>query len=406
MINKDQVESLIEIVGENLSHSDIQKRNEAINAFYRVFGERRVRELQQIIEPYIPKLTEILREENNFQIRKTISLILNNMDYLPKDFHNLLLIYKLGIEENSVSSKLMEKLLEFPNNYAEIKEAIFEMMHSPEKYKKMLATGMIVHCSEKLNYLSQEQLEKDWLQIIRNLIQESKIPEVRLIALKALANIAPDIYYEKELLQKELVYNVVFDLLNKFQPNIQVPLSRIMELTSPTINTEIAFLKKNFRVEPTRTKNRAPQPPRQNKPIQWDITKEFYEETLREIVKNDDLSGEFFPLEQVFVKKDGKERYSLTVSSRTKSYICYNCGMPIEKENTKCSSCGKEILKCNVCKLPISFGEETGTCKFCESKGHLSHLQEWLKIKGTCPTCQKKLTIDEIVPIFLEEKKT
>jgi len=400
MLDQNQLKSLIEIVGEDLNHTDIQKRNKAIDAFYQVFGKRSTSELKQVIEPYIPKLYEILWEEKDVQIKKIILLTLNNLGYLPKTFPELLEIFKLGIEEESISSKVGEKLLDFPDTYEELKKALLEMLQSPEKYQRLIATNMISKCAKRPKYISKEQLEKDWLQIVRNLIRESKIELLRIIALDALANIAPDINYEQESLLKEFVYNVVYDLLNKFQPNIQVPLSRIMELASPTISEEVTFLRRNFKTPQNRTPQiKTPQ-------LKWDITSDFYEEALKEIVKNDDLSGEFFPLEQVFVKKDGKERYSLTVSSRTKSYICYNCGMPIEKENTKCSSCGKEILKCNVCKLPISFGEETGTCKFCESKGHLSHLQEWLKIKGTCPTCQKKLTIDEIVPILLEEKKT
>ncbi|MFX1538696.1 MAG: hypothetical protein ACFFDI_31295, partial [Promethearchaeota archaeon] len=85
------------------------------------------------------------------------------------------------------------------------------------------------------------------------------------------------------------------------------------------------------------------------------------------------------------------------------NYTCYSCGEPIEKTQETCANCGNVILKCSVCKLPISAGEQIGKCPQCESKGHLTHLQEWVKSQGKCPYCLQNLRTDAIV--ILEEKK-
>ena len=84
---------------------------------------------------------------------------------------------------------------------------------------------------------------------------------------------------------------------------------------------------------------------------------------------------------------------------KIETYTCYHCGNPIEKHSTKCSSCENEILKCCVCKLPISFGDNVGQCSLCEAKGHLTHMQEWVKTQGKCPTCLQHLPVEGIVPL-------
>jgi len=75
------------------------------------------------------------------------------------------------------------------------------------------------------------------------------------------------------------------------------------------------------------------------------------------------------------------------------AYTCYDCGLPIEKETKICSDCGKEIINCAICKLPISFGDETITCSNCKAIGHFDHFSEWIKINGSCPRCKTKLIL-------------
>ncbi|OLS18965.1 MAG: hypothetical protein HeimC3_47820 [Candidatus Heimdallarchaeota archaeon LC_3] len=54
-----------------------------------------------------------------------------------------------------------------------------------------------------------------------------------------------------------------------------------------------------------------------------------------------------------------------------------------------------QIERCSICKRQIKEGEEIAKCGSCESVGHYSHLAEWVKIKGTCPVCRKKLKLPE-----------
>ncbi|MHA1982859.1 MAG: RING finger domain-containing protein [Candidatus Hodarchaeales archaeon] len=64
---------------------------------------------------------------------------------------------------------------------------------------------------------------------------------------------------------------------------------------------------------------------------------------------------------------------------------------PIEKS----TSTAGQVERCSICKRQIKDGEEIAKCGSCESVGHYSHLAEWVKIKGTCPVCRKKLTLPE-----------
>ncbi|MCF2143366.1 MAG: HEAT repeat domain-containing protein [Candidatus Heimdallarchaeota archaeon] len=87
------------------------------------------------------------------------------------------------------------------------------------------------------------------------------------------------------------------------------------------------------------------------------------------------------------------------------SYTCHNCGYPIEKDFKLCPDCGEPIPHCEICKLPISFGETYGFCPLCEAKGHLPHFQEWVKANGTCPHCLQKIPLEGIVPVEHAIKK-
>lgn len=49
------------------------------------------------------------------------------------------------------------------------------------------------------------------------------------------------------------------------------------------------------------------------------------------------------------------------------------------------------IGRCEVCNLSIYASEETLDCPECHQLAHRSHLLEWIKIKGFCPTCNVKI---------------
>ncbi|MHA1377770.1 MAG: zinc finger domain-containing protein [Candidatus Helarchaeota archaeon] len=50
--------------------------------------------------------------------------------------------------------------------------------------------------------------------------------------------------------------------------------------------------------------------------------------------------------------------------------------------------------KCMVCGLPIKEEQEHEKvyCPHCLNAAHKNHLLEWIKLKGTCPLCLKKLS--------------
>ncbi|MHA1212668.1 MAG: hypothetical protein ACTSSH_09420 [Candidatus Heimdallarchaeota archaeon] len=88
-----------------------------------------------------------------------------------------------------------------------------------------------------------------------------------------------------------------------------------------------------------------------------------------------------------------------------KHFTCFHCGVPLEKNNQFCTDCGKKVLTCSVCKLPIAFGDDVGKCSLCEAKGHLTHLQEWIKVQGKCPVCMQKLSKDDIIQLPSKDSK-
>ena len=47
--------------------------------------------------------------------------------------------------------------------------------------------------------------------------------------------------------------------------------------------------------------------------------------------------------------------------------------------------------RCIVCNLPIADNEEVGRCPHCAHSAHLDHFLEWIKIKGVCPFCKRKV---------------
>ncbi|MHA1556105.1 MAG: hypothetical protein ACTSPM_04140, partial [Candidatus Heimdallarchaeota archaeon] len=93
------------------------------------------------------------------------------------------------------------------------------------------------------------------------------------------------------------------------------------------------------------------------------------------------------------------------IAEISKYYSCYQCGFPIESTSQTCPDCKSDIIKCAVCKLPISFGDEIGSCVLCETKGHLTHMQEWLKTQGKCPVCLQKLPAEGLMQKKTEPKK-
>ncbi len=70
---------------------------------------------------------------------------------------------------------------------------------------------------------------------------------------------------------------------------------------------------------------------------------------------------------------------------------CPYCGAEIHAGATSCENCLGEFQKCIVCNLSIPDLDELTKTPCCKTYAHRAHLKEWLKIKGKCPNCGKKL---------------
>jgi hypothetical protein len=114
------------------------------------------------------------------------------------------------------------------------------------------------------------------------------------------------------------------------------------------------------------------------------------------------IDGDYIEVDDL---DDFSESMRQKIAETEKYYSCFYCGFPVERTSKVCPECKKPIEKCAVCKLPISFGDDIGKCSLCEAKGHLSHMQEWVKTQGKCPVCLQKLPIEGIVPIIVENGK-
>ncbi len=115
---------------------------------------------------------------------------------------------------------------------------------------------------------------------------------------------------------------------------------------------------------------------------------------IKSLLDEGKITGEFLQLENVFIKKTDDK---LLIGSNKYSN-CYYCGHPLEREEQICPDCNNEQIICSVCKLPVVFGDDVGSCSLCEAKGHLIHLQEWIKTQGKCPVCLQSLPLEGIVP--------
>ena len=206
------------------------------------------------------------------------------------------------------------------------------------------------------NHLAFKGLDKILLRKLEQVYTWLKLPFDK-------ERILLELNYHRE---KDTSYPKILDILSQVRPNIPVTLPRIAKFV-------------NF-------------------------PEDKMEGLLIKLAAENPDVGEYLELEQVFIRKENTDQLIDTLKVRYSA--CYYCGQPFEStDDPTCTSCGKEILKCVVCKLPISFGEEVGKCSLCEAKGHLVHMEEWVKTQGKCPYCQQELPLQGVIPEIEELKK-
>ncbi|NHJ05421.1 MAG: hypothetical protein EAX90_11390 [Candidatus Heimdallarchaeota archaeon] len=134
-----------------------------------------------------------------------------------------------------------------------------------------------------------------------------------------------------------------------------------------------------------------------------DLSLKFGYEIDRIVYPSDDISSDHIQFIEYFVDDLLLPTEKMDISH---FYKCYFCGKSINRKSNTCSYCGKEILYCFVCNLPISFGDKIGKCSLCQETAHFIHFQEWIKSLGMCPKCNKKLPLEGIIPITEENKES
>ncbi|MFW9991249.1 MAG: hypothetical protein ACFFD4_04240 [Candidatus Odinarchaeota archaeon] len=95
-------------------------------------------------------------------------------------------------------------------------------------------------------------------------------------------------------------------------------------------------------------------------------------------------------------------RFGIMQSTRT--FTCYYCGAIIVEGSMSCPECSKPVLTCEICKRPINFDDEVGTCIYCNSRYHYSHIMEQVKVNHKCPVGQCGLNEDEVLKLTRQGK--
>jgi hypothetical protein len=77
-------------------------------------------------------------------------------------------------------------------------------------------------------------------------------------------------------------------------------------------------------------------------------------------------------------------------------FRCLECGVVITEQQPVCPECGTKQQRCIVCHQFIGQEELYNKCPHCNQLAHRRHLLEWIKIKGVCPYCQRRLRRKDI----------
>ena len=56
----------------------------------------------------------------------------------------------------------------------------------------------------------------------------------------------------------------------------------------------------------------------------------------------------------------------------------------------------EKLSRCIVCNLPIKENDPALKCPYCKNYAHRDHLLEWIKIKGKCPFCGRRINLDSL----------
>jgi len=101
----------------------------------------------------------------------------------------------------------------------------------------------------------------------------------------------------------------------------------------------------------------------------------------------------YFGILQISKRKDVKE---ILIE-------CRNCGALLSSLDKPCPNCLIRPVPCVICRVGLVRKNAIAQCPNCLVEGHLSHFNQWLDLKGTCPSCRTSLNTSDItisVPSF------
>ncbi len=97
------------------------------------------------------------------------------------------------------------------------------------------------------------------------------------------------------------------------------------------------------------------------------------------------------------VQEEEPDSIAHTRRERPTRYNCRKCGAQITGDKATCQKCGAKQRQCTVCQGFIEHKEQYLQCPHCKQLAHKRHLLEWLKVKGQCPYCRRKLRRKDVV---------
>lgn len=132
-----------------------------------------------------------------------------------------------------------------------------------------------------------------------------------------------------------------------------------------------------------------------------------FTKVLRTFIVNSELKGEISTsgsssskisgiIEWIGERKDGGKGIELFLRSRSGNKV-FVFGENLESATfnpqKRILSITETPENCPICKSVISSRDETIQCPACNIKAHKDHFLEYVKIHGTCPNCQKRLSM-------------
>ncbi len=160
----------------------------------------------------------------------------------------------------------------------------------------------------------------------------------------------------------------ILKIIQQITPNIQVQLTRIVQLSSGRAE-EVEIL-------------------------------------LKTLIANNPELGQYLEFEQVFIKKDldvSNELVSTSISKITSSrfgsgdamQICPDCKDMQSVMIRQCTNCKEPLPFCAICKRGFANTDQKLVCPHCDNIYHRAHLFAYIQSKGECAVCKEGLTLGQ-----------